>query len=191
MKSSQISRRHSGFSMIELMVVIGIMVILAGLLIAALPGVMSRVTRGNVEAFIAELVSGLSSYQIDNGSYPVNEPSGDRDQSGIEGAAILYRHLSGDWDRDGRVDFANNEKVYVQKLDYTSNLGSKEPRSTSVAGDYMVIDSYSNPIRYLAQPPNLERNQSRKTRNPTYDIWSITDADPEDEQAEAKYITNW
>ncbi len=43
----------------------------------------------------------------------------------------------------------------------------------------MVIDSYSNPIRYLAQPPNLERNQSRKTRNPTYDIWSITDADPD------------
>ena len=177
--------------MIELMVVIGIMVILAGLLIAALPGVMSKVNRGNVEAFIGELVSGLSKYQIDNGSYPINEPSGDLDESGIEGAAILYRHLSGDWDKDGKVDFDKNEKIYVPKLDYTSNLESKEPRATSVNGEYMVIDSYSNPIRYLAQAPNLQKTEKRKTHNPTYDIWSITDADPEDESAEAKYITNW
>ena len=177
--------------MIELMVVIGIMVILAGLLIGALPGVMSKLSRGKVETFIAELESGLSQYQIDNGSYPINEPSGDLDESGIEGAAILYRHLSGDWDKDGKVDFDKNEKVYVPKLDYTSNLESKEPRSTSIGGDYVVIDSYSNPIRYLAQPPNLEKNQKRTTHNPTYDIWSITDADPEDETAKAKYITNW
>ena len=126
MKLAQVSRSRSGFSMIELMVVIGIMVILAGLLIAALPGVMSKVNRGNVEAFIGELVSGLSKYQIDNGSYPINEPSGDLDESGIEGAAILYRHLSGDWDKDGKVDFDKNEKIYVPKLDYTSNLESNQ-----------------------------------------------------------------
>lgn len=177
--------------MVELMVVVAIMVILAGILIASLPGIQSRINRGKVEAFIAEIDAGLSRYQIDNGNYPLNEPTGDRDKSGIEGAKVLYKHLSGDFDVNGEVDYQQNEKVYVAKLDYFSNREAKEPRSTVIGGDYMVIDSYSNPVRYLAQTPNLPRGQTRRTRNPTFDLWSITDAEPNDPEAEAKYITNW
>lgn len=177
--------------MVEMMVVVGVIVILTGILIGSLPGIQSRINRGKVEAFIAELESGLSKYQIDNGIYPINEPGGDRDKSGVEGAAVLYKHLSGDFDTDGEVDFNKNEKVYVSKLDYTSNKDSKEPRSMALGGRYMVIDSYSNPIRYLCQPPNLPKGKDRETRNPTYDIWSITDAKPGDSEDEAKYITNW
>jgi len=195
MKSHPAFRRPGGFSMIELMVVVGIMVILAGLLIGSLPGIQSRINRGKVETFIAELESGLSKYQIDNGSYPLNEPTGDgqteRDRAGILGASVLYRSLSGDRDLNGEVDFAQNEEIYVLKIDYFSNRESREPRSMSIGGQYMVIDSYSNPIRYLAQVPNLGPNERRKTRNPTYDIWSITDANPADPEESAKYITNW
>lgn len=191
MRSHSASRRNDGFSMIELMVVVGIMVVLAGLLIGSLPGIQSRINRGKVETFIAELESGLSKYQIDNGSYPLNEPTGDRDKAGIEGAAVLYKHLSGDWDLNGEVDFEKNEKVYVPKIDYNSNRDAREPRSMSIGGKYMVIDSYSNPIRYLAQVPNLGPNEKRLTYNPTYDIWSITDANPANTDETAKYITNW
>lgn len=191
MKIHPPSRRRGGFSMIELMVVVGVMVILAGLLIGSLPGIQSRINRGKVEAFLAELESGLSKYQIDHGSYPLNEPTGDRDSAGVDGAAVLYKHLSGDWNLDGKVDFEQNEKVYVPKLDYESNREAREPRSMSIGGEYMVIDSYSNPIRYLAQVPNLQPNQKRETYNPTYDIWSITDADPKNADEAAKYITNW
>ncbi len=191
MKLYPVFRRTAGFSMIELMVVVGIMVVLAGLLIASLPGIQSRINRGKVETFIAELESGLSKYQIDHGCYPLNEPTGDRDKAGIEGAAVLYKHLSGDWDLNGEVDFAQNEKVYVPKIDYVSQREAREPRSMSIGGRYMVIDSYSNPIRYLAQVPNLGPNEKRETYNPTYDIWSITDADPDNEKEAAKYITNW
>ncbi|MEQ1839021.1 MAG: prepilin-type N-terminal cleavage/methylation domain-containing protein, partial [Verrucomicrobiales bacterium] len=74
MKRKEPSKRNSGFSMIELMVVVSIMAILAGFLIASLPGIMSRINRGKVETFIAELERGLSQYQIDNGSFPINEP---------------------------------------------------------------------------------------------------------------------
>ncbi len=190
MKAEKRNSRERGFSMIELMVVVGIMVVLAGLLIGSLPGIQSRINRGKVETFMAELESGLSKYQIDNGIYPQNEPDGDRDKAGIKGAAILYKHLSGDWDLDGKVDFTTNEKVYVTKLDYDSNKEAKEKRSDAVGGEYMVIDSYGNPFRYLAQPPNIKQDQ-RETRNPTYDIWSITDADPDRTEESAKYITNW
>jgi len=195
MKSHPPFRHLGGFSMIELMVVVGIMVILAGLLIGSLPGIQSKINRGKVETFIAELESGLSKYQIDNGSYPLNEPTGDgqteRDRAGILGASVLYRSLSGDRDLNGEVDFAQNEEIYVLKIDYFSNRESREPRSMSIGGQYMVIDSYSNPIRYLAQVPNLGPNERRKTFNPTYDIWSITDANPARPDESAKYITNW
>jgi prepilin-type N-terminal cleavage/methylation domain-containing protein len=191
MKSFPASRRNGGFSMIELMVVVGIMVILAGLLIAALPGIQSRINRNKVETFIAELESGLSKYQIDNGTYPLNEPGGDREIAGIKGAAVLYKHLSGDWDLNGEVDFTQNEKVYVPKIDYFSQREARERRSDSIGGQYMLIDSYSNPIRYLAQVPNLAPGEKRETYNPTYDIWSITDANPDNPDESAKYITNW
>lgn len=195
MKFYPASRRKGGFSMIELMVVVGIMVVLAGMLIAALPGIQSRINRNKVETFIAELESGLSKYQIDNGSYPLNEPAGDghseRDRAGIDGATVLYKHLSGDWDLNGEVDFTQNEEVYVPRIDYFSQREAREPRAMSIGGRYMVIDSYSNPIRYLAQVPNLGPNERRETRNPTYDIWSITDANPDNEDESAKYITNW
>lgn len=186
--------------MIELMVVVAIMATLAGLLIASLPGIQSRINRGKVETLIGELENGLSKYQIDHGSYPINEPAGDHDdKSGIEGAAILYKHLSGDWNLNGEADFVEegaesddriDEKVYVPKLDYFSNRESREPRSMVISGEYMVIDSYSNPIRYLAQPPNIDPAR-RKTYNPTYDIWSITDANPDNPDESAKYISNW
>lgn len=182
--------------MIELMVVVGIMVVLAGLLIGSLPGIQTRVNRGKVEAFVAELESGLSRYRIDNGAYPQNPPTGAgadaRDASGIEGSRVLYKHLSGDWAGTGSaVDPANkDEKIYVNKLDFESNRNSKEPRAVSVGGAFIVVDSYGNQVRYLAQPPNITQAQ-RLTFNPTYDIWSITDADPIEQEEQARHITNW
>lgn len=183
--------------MVELMTVIGIMVVLAGLLVAALPGIQSRVNRQKVETFLAELESGLSVYQIDNGIYPQNPPSGSRDTDGVQGAHVLYKHLSGDWNLDGEADStvigdAKDEKIYVQRLALAQNRDSKDPRSTDIGGLARVIDSYGSPVRYLAEPPNLspsERNS--EMRNPTYDLWSIVDADPGDPRDEAKYITNW
>lgn len=187
MKLSSPQGHSRGFSMIELMVVVGVIVILAGILIGSLPGIQARVNRNKVEAFLAELENGLSKYQIDHGNYPINEPSGDRDASGIEGSKVLYKNLSGDYNLDGKVDFEQNEKVYVPKLDYESNKESKEARSLIINGDFMVIDSYGDPVRYLAQPPNLQ-GRPRTTRNPTYDLWSIAGADPKNPDSEASYI---
>lgn len=178
--------------MVELMVVVGIIVILAGILIGSLPGIQAAINRNKIKAFLAEIEDGLSKYQLDNGIYPLNEPSGgDREDSGVEGAAVLYKHLSGDFDLNGEVDFEANEKIYVQKLDYNTNRESREPRATNAGGEYMVIDSFGDPVRYLAQPPNLPRGQERLTRSPTYDLWSIAGSDPDDPDLENKIIANW
>lgn len=181
-----------GFSLIELMVVIGIIVLLAGMLIASLPGIMNRINRSKVTQFLAELEGGLSGYQIDNGIYPPNPASGgDRDSAGLEGSKVLYKYLSGDWDEDGAVD--DNEEIYVPRLYFNINEDSKAPRSIRFQSKYAVIDSYNSPVRYLAEPPNVAP-ADRKTNNPTYDLWSIVDTNPSDASdfsTQAKYITNW
>lgn len=174
--------------MIELMTVIAIMILLAGILLASLPGIQSKVNRNRVEQFMAELKGGLSTYQLDNGIYPQNVPSGsaqsERDTAGLEGSKVLYKELSGDRDLDGEVDMAVNEKVYVQRLSYEENKNSKNPRSTAIGGDFQVVDSYGDPIRYLAQPPNIVE-KDRLTFNPDYDLWSIAGSDPTDMESQA------
>lgn len=185
---------NRGFSMIELMTVIGILILLAGILLAALPGIQNRVNRNRVETFMAELVAGLEEYKIDNGIYPQNPPNGNslsaRDNSGVIGSEILYKHLSGDFNEDGAVDFNENEEVYVSRLSYDENRESKDPRSMSVGGKYLVVDPFGDPFRYLAQPPNIDPKE-RLTRNPTFDLWSIAGADPTDPEEQAVHMTNW
>ncbi len=197
----KVSRRvsQSGFSLIELMVVIMIIVVLAGMIAAALPGIQTSINRKNTRNFIAELESGIERYQIDNGIYPLNpDPTsgesagGDRQSIGYEGSKVLYKRLSGDFDTDGYVD--DGEKIYVQKLDYNSNKKSERPRSIKAGeNEYLVIDTFNSPVRYYAQAPNI-KPEDRKTFNPTYDLWSIAGTNPSDSEVfsvQAKYITNW
>lgn len=189
----QDKRVAMGFSLTELLVVIVVIIVLAGLTIQALPGIQSRINRGKVETFLAEIENGLDRYEVDWGNYPVNEPSGTglqtRDEEGMNGSMILYKHLSGDFDEDGKVD--EEGEIYVNKLVF--NEESKDKRSIqSITGTgYMVVDSFNSPLRYLAHKPN---SQDKKTMNPTYDLWSIVDTNParaSDETMQARYITNW
>ena len=184
------SRR--AFSLVELMVVMAIIMMLAGLVMVALPGLQAKANRNRAEAFLAELEGGLSKYKVDNGIFPRNDAGGDREVSGKNGAAILYKYLSGDFSPvDGFVD--DGEKIYVPKLDFETNKNSNNPRSRFFQGEYIVIDNYGNRIRYLCDPPNTKPSE-RNTVNPTYDIWSIVDTDPgnaNDLKTQSKYITNW
>ena len=195
-----------GFTLVELMVVVLIIVVLSGIIIASLPGIQNRVNRGRVEAFLAELQSGLDRYEIDNGLYPVNEPNGTgpgtRESDGLAGSVVLYRHLSGDYDQDGELfeptgdrDPGDNDyEIYVSKLDGQTNENAQVKRSIGdpSGSGYLVIDSYNSPIRYLAEKPN--KKGDKLTRNPTYDIWSIVDTNPRDAsdpKVQSQYITNW
>ncbi|MEM9017859.1 MAG: hypothetical protein AAGC68_12665, partial [Verrucomicrobiota bacterium] len=91
---------------------------------------------------------------------------------------------------DGKVDFDTNEKVYVERLSFEQNQEASDKRADTFGGKFMVIDAYGNPFRYLADPPNIDEDE-RKTINPTYDLWSIVDADPSDPAQAARFITNW
>lgn len=195
------SETGAGFTLMELMVVIALIAVLATMVLAAGAGIMKKVKRDQISHLLAELEAGLENYKIDNGIYPLNpeNPSaGTRlsDEDAKEGAEVLYKYLSGDYDLDGRVDDDENIKQYVERLDWWSNMpkDGKTPalqRAYEVsAGEYLVIDPLGVAVRYLAAPPGFSSEDKRGMglRNPTYDIWSLGGGEADEE---AKWITNW
>ncbi|MCB1063716.1 MAG: type II secretion system protein [Verrucomicrobiae bacterium] len=207
-RSNQNNLLRRAFTLMELLVVITLIAVLAAMVLAGAGGILKKIKRDQIRNYLAEIDAGLEAYRVDNGIYPLNpdpiDSSGTtsipgyngQDGEAVAGAAVLYKHLSGDFDTDGLVD--EKETVYVDRLDYWSNSdkNGKAPevvRSVSMGGSvYLVVDPLGSPVRYLADPPGYTPEQ-RKTRNPTFDLWSIAGAEPDSEEFsdQSTWITNW
>src|SRR6266480_776180 len=66
------SFRECGFTIIELLVVISIIIILAGLILSTVGYVQKKGARSRAEAEIAAISAALESYKADNGIYPTD-----------------------------------------------------------------------------------------------------------------------
>ena len=143
------------FSLIELLIVISLIALLAGMVLAAAGGIQNNMVKKRAVALLAEIEGGLDDYKIDHGTFPLNEAE-NRDAAAKEGAAVLYRHLSGDYDTDGEFDHHDDDaKIYVDSLDYKSSTkANKGTVGVGVGGQYVVTDSYGSLVRYLCDPPN-------------------------------------
>jgi general secretion pathway protein G len=79
------ARRAGGaFTLIELLIVVAIIAILAGLTLAAMGGLNQRAARDRAKGEVAAIVNAIQSFQVQNGSFPTNM-----------GANIVYTNLSG------------------------------------------------------------------------------------------------
>lgn len=185
-------QRVSGFTLVELLLAVLIMLILAGITIAALGPIQRGAAARATEAFIAELETGLTRYEIDFGWYPLSPENGvssqdfgTRDQEGRLGSGILYKELSGDFNGDGEPD--SDVDTYVKNL--VGNPAKTVEAPTG--GGFWILDSFNGPIRYLADQKTID---DRQTFNPTFDVWSIAGTDPtetSEETTRRKYVTNF
>jgi general secretion pathway protein G len=66
-------RKQAGFTLIELMVVVVIIAILAGLIIPRFMGETDKAKQAKAKMQIESLESALKMYKLDNGSYPTTE----------------------------------------------------------------------------------------------------------------------
>jgi len=64
--------KTSAFTLIELLIVIAIIAVLAGLVLGAASSVQKKGARSRAEAEIAAIGAALESYKADNGDYPSN-----------------------------------------------------------------------------------------------------------------------
>jgi prepilin-type N-terminal cleavage/methylation domain-containing protein len=191
----------NAFTLIELMVVIAVILILAGLVLSISGYATDKGKRSRAESEIAAMSAAMESYKADNGIYPRGNASGsfstpydtdsldarqntDPTQSVYQKASFyLYTQLSG--------LNASQQPVSGMKSYFTFKpqmLGHVPSTSPTVA---YIRDPWGNSYGYsTAQAATPGGNQGY---NPTFDLWSTTGPTPTPAPSpvQVRWIKNW
>jgi prepilin-type N-terminal cleavage/methylation domain-containing protein len=158
----------SGMTIIELLVVIMIILILAGLILNVSSYVQNKGARARAETEIAAMSAALESYKADNGIYP-------RDPNTTD---LL----------DPRTTFSSSNyqasSLYLYNQLAGATNGSRSPTNRSYMSfkpNQLYPKNQSQPVTYIADPWGNSYGYStiqnanpgaNKGYNPTFDIWS-------------------
>ena len=187
----KITQRHGkpAFTLIELMAVITIIVILAGLVVGGLGFVTERQAKEKARVQMALLTKALEEYKLDNGAYPPMANSTD----GLGTSDDLYVALfyegydfnkqaeggspPATWTKTlGGVTVPKATRIYLPDLDpTTSKQGWVDPVTATNAtppASTEIKDPWGNPFRYRSgKSPSGTANPS--AINPDFDLWSM------------------
>ncbi len=204
------TRAARGFTLLELMVVIGIIALLAALVLSSADFGPKEAKRRVTQSSMAAIESALERYLDKFGEYPtpVNPDETAEIMPGksyrFGGAKCLYQALRGDgYDAlqleasakpttaaasDGQ--FSIDELIRVIMRDLPPNLWRK------VGSHYMLVDGFAQPFQYARAVDG-----EKETVNSTYDLWSFATDDSnhmaksKDTQSNAalgaKWVKNW
>jgi prepilin-type N-terminal cleavage/methylation domain-containing protein len=185
------------FTVVELLIVMAIILILAGLILATSSYVQKKGARSRAEAEIAAMSAALENYKADNGIYPRGNADGgttspsntdsldaraNADPATYQLASLfLYKQLSGDSNADlqppagAKSYFSFKPQMLSGGRDANGNLTSvlfiRDPFGTSYG--YSTAYQYAPTTGY----------------NPTFDLWSTANADPPTDRSQ--WVKNW
>jgi prepilin-type N-terminal cleavage/methylation domain-containing protein len=205
-------RATAGFTIIELLIVMAIILVLTALILATSGYVQNKGARSRAEAEIAALSAALESYKADNGIYPSNtstdalKPNSQGDPAAYKAASLfLYKELSGDHDANRTVDSADKSidssgvaitppltalpKTYFQ-FKPTNLLPS-----SSAAAVTAISDPFGNSYGYSTVKSTNPAGTDGY--NPTFDLWSTAGISvnpptpPATDTVTPRWVKNW
>ena len=151
-----------GFTLLELLTVISIIVILAGFVMPALNRARQKAFQTKVKAQIAGLELALSMYESDVGRFPDTDFTTQNPDSGYGNVLVTW------FVNDGKANPAGWEGPY---MDFKDN---------EVDGDY-VVDAWNQPFKYMQASPQ---------RPDSFGLYSVG-CNGVDEAGEGDELVNW
>src|SRR5437762_5456783 len=174
-------RRYTGFTLIELVVVFGLILVLSGLVLSTVGYVRKKGARARAETEIAAMAAALESYKSDYAAYPrgnadlsnttpydtdtldpvnnVNPAATPIPNVYTKASLYLYKQLSG--------DSAGNRQV-TSKSYFTFKPNMLYPDDQTQDVQY-IRDPFGNSYGYSTQKAS---DPSGIGYNPSFDVWS-------------------
>ena len=183
-------RRYiAAFTIIELLIVMTIILVLAGLILATAGYVQKKGARSRTEAEIAAISAALESYKADNGIYP-SEPATTEQLQATDvnpsdyapASRFLYKQLSGDDDGDPTTPAPANAKNYLGGALKPQMLSPNPPGPNT-----FIRDPFGNSYGYSTL--KAVNPASTNGYNPTFDLWSTGGTTTGTSQSQ--WIKNW
>jgi prepilin-type N-terminal cleavage/methylation domain-containing protein len=179
-----------GFTLIEVLVVIAIIIILAGLILSTAGYVQKKGARARAETEIATISAAIESYKADNGIYPANSDTNTLNaQTSFNPTAAQYQNAS----------------LYLYNALFGATNGSRNPdsgtRSYFVFKPNMlspsdqtlnvqyIRDPFGNSYGYSTVDNPVANPSPSPGYNPTFDLWSTAGGTTTGDVA--GWIKNW
>jgi type II secretory pathway pseudopilin PulG len=184
-------RAAGAFTLIELLIVMAIIIVLAGLILATANYVQKKGYRSRAEAEIAAISAALENYKADNGVYPstaetnalIPNKMGDPVSASYTRASLaLYKLISGD--ADNSADRSAEAKSY-----FTFKPNQVSPTIQTQPVTY-IRDPFGNSYGYSTVKASTPSGTDGY--NPTFDLWSTAGTvDSTGSPNQSQWIKNW
>src|SRR5262245_21819077 len=185
-------RPNNAFTLIELVLVVGIITVLAGLVLSTVGYARKKGALARTETEIAAISAACENYKADNGVYPNSTSTGGTD--GLDPSTTnlanyktpcryMYGELSGDQDFNGTPDTGTRSYMTFKPASLLRDDMSNPPSSTNPVT--AMCDPFTSPYGYST----MKASGGANGYNPTFDLWSIADGTAGTDQT--KWIKNW